>query len=208
MDIKIENKVIYSRDPNNVLEKFLDEKTHDIEDYLRSKCFKNQKITELEIILISRILYGRIINSKNSNYGKLDARHAKAQIITVICLVFYLCRHYNKLKDSDKNDIVHIIYHHLRKIDDIINDNNVLRFDKIKNQNYYEYCKNWKNLCLYFIENIENLKNIEDIKDKESNFKIEILNKTVSKITLKICPIKHRNLIHFLSKYKVSNFLF
>lgn len=106
--------MIYSRS-NNILEIFLKNKgnLHNIEDYLREKLFyKNEYLSHIETIFLARILYGRIINS-NEVDQKLDARHSKAQIITVTCLAFYLYKNKNILNKIIETELYNLLYYHV-----------------------------------------------------------------------------------------------
>ena len=132
---------------NNPLEQVLinSSKLHEIEDYIRHKLIKsNQIMSHDELILLSRILWGRILNSSKCSDRKLDARHSKAQMITILCLSLYVNRHISLIK---KNNLYNLLSYHISKIEEYINSNNNKQYDKY----YYEYCKKYVIFCKYIL---------------------------------------------------------
>ena len=139
--------MLYNR-TNNILEIFLKNKAnlHNIEDYLREKLFyKNEYLCHLETIFLARILYGRIINSNEINQ-KLDARHSKAQIITVTCLAFYLYKNKDILSKNIKIELYNLLQYHIILIEQHLNTYSVNVSFK-NDDNYYNYCKDLNFIC-------------------------------------------------------------
>lgn len=126
--------MLYNR-TNNILEIFLKNKAnlHNIEDYLREKLFyKNEYLSHVETIFLARILYGRLINS-NGIDKKLDARHSKAQIITVTCLAFYLYKNNSLLKKNIETELYNLLEFHVILIDEYVSTYFVNSTNNVKN---------------------------------------------------------------------------
>ncbi len=63
---------------------------HIIEDYLRYYLLTSSEIIpKCYVIVFSGIMKKRLINAKNSNIGGFDARHAKANILSLMSIVIY-----------------------------------------------------------------------------------------------------------------------
>lgn len=142
---------MYTKD-SNVLEKFLTTlKIHTFEDFLRYKMIRNYDLNIDEIIILSRILWGRIINSEQ--YGKiLDSRHSKAQMVTVLCLFFYLFRQKNYTITNNFKELNKLLIYHLSKIQDYLISCDTTNLSELNNK-YYFYCTKWTNYCGFIISN-------------------------------------------------------
>lgn len=150
---------------------------HIIEDYLRYYLLTSKElIPKCYVIVLSGIMKKRVINAKNSKINGFDARHAKANILSLMSIVLYydnLLFHYGEsfIKDSDVvNDLLKIYNYYNNYVNDFIQKNeksyvsNVKKslsiFDKINsdlNKSYsnddyqYKYCLEWINkLTNYF----------------------------------------------------------
>jgi hypothetical protein len=187
---------MYSKE-SNILERFLTTlKIHNFEDFIRYKMIRNYDLNIEEIIILSRILWGRIINSEQ--FGKiLDSRHSKAQMVTVLCLFFYLYRQKNYTISNDFKELNKLLIYHLSKIQDYLvsyNTNNL----KDLNQKYYFYCIKWTNYCGYIISN--KCKNY-DIFKKMNTLKLILNIPKINKININI------ELKIFISELNVDDFL-
>ena len=81
----------YKKSENIYFENFLKpEIIHKIEDFLRVKLLSGKRISYIEAVIYARILWGRLLNSTKSLTKKLDPRHSKAQMMSLICLFFNL----------------------------------------------------------------------------------------------------------------------
>jgi len=122
---------------------------HIFEDFLRYKMItSNNKLNKNEILILSRILWGRILNSTKDTNKMLDSRHSKAQMITILCLFFYLFRP----KSNKNEDLFNLLIYHLNKINEylISCDFNLL---SLINQKHYIYCNKWKKYCDMILSN-------------------------------------------------------
>ncbi len=155
---------------------------HIIEDYLRYYLLtSNELIPRCYIIVLSGIMKKRIINAKNSKINGFDARHAKANILSLMSIVIYYDKilFYHGKEKVDNNEVVIDLiklynYYHSYIIDFITKNqssyvSNVKKslsiFDKInstQNKSYsnddyqYKYCLEWINkLTNYFFTNSE-----------------------------------------------------
>lgn len=187
---------MYSKE-SNVLEKFLTTiKIHKFEDFIRHKMIRNYDLNTSEIIILSRILWGRIINS--SQYEKiLDSRHSKAQMVTVLCLFFYLYRQKNYTISNDFKELNKLLIYHLSKIQDYLisyNTNNLTE----TNKKYYFYCTKWTYYCGYIIS--KKIKNY-DIFEKMNNLKLILNMPQIDKIYINL------ELKIFISELNVDDFL-
>lgn len=153
---------------------------HIIEDYLRYYLLtSNEFIPKCYVIVLSGIMKKRIINAKNSKINGFDARHAKANILSLMSIVIYyhtmIFKYEEELiKNNDIiNDLLKIFNYYHKYILDFIQKNeksyvsNVRKslsiFDKINNEvnksysndDYqYKYCLEWINkLTNYFFTN-------------------------------------------------------
>jgi len=179
----------YKDNKNLFLEDFFKNKSllHRLEDYIRYYLLNNKKIHHFHKIFLSRIMYGRIINSKkNKNIGKLDACHAKAQMITCLCIAFYLLN-----KDNDE-DLFKLLNYHIQKIEEYIAEYNDTELYNIKYNNHFIYCKKW--IDFHKIKDKYNeikLKSIVKYKDDDDN----------------IFKLDNNKLNHILEKYNVESFI-
>lgn len=131
---------------------------HNMEDIIRSLLvYSNLKngntIPRIFKILLARILWGRIRNSKkNCVQGILDSSHSKAQMITLLTIAYYLrIKNINKLNNKSDVDVVDydddlyiLLNYHIEKMDNFIektSDDMNNRF--INNINSYYYCCEW-----------------------------------------------------------------
>jgi hypothetical protein len=180
----------YKDNKNPFLEDFFKNKNvlHRLEDYIRYYLLNNNnKVHHFHKIFLSRIMYGRIINSKkNKNIGKLDACHAKAQMITCLCIAFYLL---NKDKDDD---LFKLLNYHIQKIEEYIAEYNDTELYNIKYNNHFIYCKKW--IDFHKIMDKHNqikLKAIVKYKDNDDN----------------VFKLNNDKLNHIFVKYNVENFI-
>ncbi len=155
---------------------------HIIEDYLRYYLLTSSEIIpKCYVIVFSGIMKKRLINAKNSNIGGFDARHAKANILSLMSIVIYydaiIFRYGNEEINNCKiiNDLLKIFNYYHTYIIDFIKKNEVKYvsnvkkslsiFDKInstQNKSYtnddyqYKYCLEWINkLTNYFFTESE-----------------------------------------------------
>ena len=179
----------YKDNKNPFLEDFFKNKNvlHRLEDYIRNFLLNNNKVHHFHKIFLSRIMYGRIINSKkNKNIGKLDACHAKAQMITCLCIAFYLL---NKDKDDD---LFKLLNYHIQKIEEYIAEYSDAELYNIKYNNHFIYCKKW--IDFHKIMDKHNqikLKSIVKYKDNDDN----------------VFKLNNDKLNHIFVKYNVENFI-
>ncbi len=158
---------------------------HIIEDYLRYYLLTSSEIIpRCYVIVFSGIMKKRLINAKNSNIGAFDARHAKANILSLMSIVIYydaITFKYDKTYVENCDTIIDLVklfnYYHTYIIDFIQKNeinyvSNVKKslsiFDKInstQNKSYsnddlqYKYCLEWINkLTNYFFTDVENEK--------------------------------------------------
>ena len=184
----------YKDNRNLFLEDFFKSKNilHSIEDYIRYYLLNNNKIHHFHKIFLSRIMYGRIINSKkNKNIGKLDACHAKAQMITCLCIAFYLLNNDNNDK-NDNSDLFKLLNYHIQKIEEYIAEYNDTELYNIKYNNHFIYCKKWIDFHKIKDKNNEiKLKSIVKYKDNDDN----------------IFKLDNTKLNNILAKYNIENFI-
>ncbi len=163
---------------------------HIIEDYLRYYLLTSSEIIpKCYVIVLSGIMKKRVINAKNSEINGFDARHAKANILSLMSIIVYydtICFKYDKKDIETMNDLIKIFNYYHSYIEDFIKKNqqnyissvkkSLSIFDKItstQNKSYsnddyqYKYCLEWINkLTNYFFTNSENDKRniINDIR--------------------------------------------
>lgn len=160
---------------------------HIIEDYLRYYLLTSTEfIPKCYVIVLSGIMKKRVINAKNSKINGFDARHAKANILSLMSIVIYYHNMIFKYEEENiKNndiiiDLLKIFNYYHKYILDFIQKNeksyvsNVRKslsiFDKINNEvnksysndDYqYKYCLEWINkLTNYFFTDSNFEKNI------------------------------------------------
>jgi hypothetical protein len=184
----------YKDNKNLFLEDFFTNKNilHRLEDYIRYYLLNNNKIHHFHKIFLSRIMYGRIVNSKkNKNIGKLDACHAKAQMITCLCIAFYLLNN-DKNNKNDNDDLFKLLNYHIQKIEEYIAEYNDTELYNIKYNNHFIYCKKW--IDFHKITDKYNeikLKSIVKYKDNDDN----------------IFKLSGDKLNNIFAKYNVENFI-
>lgn len=192
---------------NNLLEKYIgnSENLHLIEDLLRDKLLSGKNtILSYEIIILARILWGRIINSNVEGGGKLDARHSKAQMLTLICISFYLTRCSSSSNTENFKNLHKLLSYHLIKIFDfiahteIINNNN----NNFDNYQYYIFCKKWVFFCDALIKNRVNSQ--IDIVKKHKTIALTISGSVKNKFQTEI----NTNMINYFKKLKIDNFIY
>ena len=192
---------LYNRS-NNILEIFLKNKAnlHNIEDYLRQKLFyKNEYLSHIETIFLARILYGRIINSNEINQ-KLDARHSKAQIITVTCLAFYLNKNKDIMSKNIEIELYNLLQYHIILIEQHLNTYS-LNVSFKNDDNYYNYCKDLNFICkIISLHNNLDINNNEIIKQQD---KIIIY---INPSNIDYIKVKNTNLRKYISNLKISDF--
>jgi len=177
---------------------------HIIEDYLRYYLLTSSEIIpRCYVIVFSGIMKKRLINAKNSTIGGFDARHAKANILSLMSIVIYYdaitFRYGNKEMNNCEiiNDLIKLFnYYHMYIIDFVKKNeqkyvSNVKKslsiFDKINstgNKSYsnddyqYKYCLEWINkLTNYFFTDSESEKS-NIVMDIQKDYYIQtFLNK-------------------------------
>jgi hypothetical protein len=164
---------------------------HIIEDIIRYLLYKSNISYKLELLIFKKILNGRILNAKKNN-ALLDSRHAKAQMINIVCLSIFMT--YNKYYP---NSLVSLLKNHLSYINKYLidfNENNINNKDKL----YYIFCKEWYLNTIIILDNTHEYKNI--IYDKFQKFiNIPIINNDYYDI-LKNIYILYKN-----NKYLIKN---
>jgi hypothetical protein len=133
---------------------------HFIEDIIRYLLYTSNISTELELLIFNNILNGRILNAKKNN-AKLDSRHAKAQMINIVCLSIYITNNkYYTIR------LVHVLKDHLSYIMNYLLDENNINnnIDKL----HYRFCKEWYLNTIIILDNTHEYKNI--IYDKFKKF--------------------------------------
>lgn len=165
----------------NLFEKLMSTRNiHIFEDFLRHKMItSSDELDKNEILVLSRILWGRILNSTKDTTKMLDSRHSKAQMITILCLFFYLFR-----PKSEKNkDLLNLLIYHLNKINEYLVS---CDFDSLSsiNQKYYIYCNKWTKYCDIILNNNKypmsnNINSVSMILNKPIIEQIDI-NKKIS----------------------------
>lgn len=159
---------------------------HIIEDYLRYYLLTSTElIPRCYVIVLSGIMKKRIINAKNSKINGFDARHAKANILSLMSIVIYydnmLFKYGEEFLNNCEvmNDILKIYNYYHSYIIDFIKKNEVNYVSNVRkslsifekmnstvNKSYsnddyqYKYCLEWINkLTNYFFTNVEDERN-------------------------------------------------
>ena len=183
---------------NNLLEKNLNSKSiHYYEDYLRSKLLSNEKINNVEIIILARILWGRLTNSSKCLSGKLDSRHSKAQMITLLCIAFYVSKEIYYFKKILSYDLYKLFNFHYSKIDEYLKTNTIELLEE-KNKKYYNFCLKSKEHCKTIL-NINIDENI--LTEKKNKILLTINIPEIDKIEV------NNKLLTYLKKLKIDDFI-
>ena len=195
--------MVYIKNKNNPLEQFLKttETLHDIEDYLRDKLLSSEyKLTYDETLILARILWGRISNSNKELNRILDPRHAKAQMITIVCIVFYL--YYQKIPNTIlyKNKLYILFSYHMLKIEKCIS--NWYNIEELPNysNNYFDYCQKWKDFCNTVLH--QKSYDLNNINKEHNNMRL-----SVYRYNNKSRFIIDDKLSTFLLKIKIDDFI-
>lgn len=108
----------YNKHQHDSLEQIINnsDKLHRTEDLIRYTLINNCKINDKLIVLLARILWGRVNNSIRVNNGILDKPHIKAQLITVLCIAFYIDKYSKQnINNINKIELIYLyklyIYH-------------------------------------------------------------------------------------------------
>jgi len=183
---------------NNLFEKNLNSKSiHYYEDYIRAKLLSNEKINKIEIIILARILWGRLINSYKCLSGKLDSRHSKAQMITLLCIAYNLSRDIYIFKKILSYDLYKLYDFHCHKIDEYLKTNSIDILEE-KNKKYYNFCLKSKEYC----QKILNININESTLIEKKN--IILLNINIPKID----KIELNNkILTYIKKLKIDDFI-
>jgi hypothetical protein len=183
---------------NNLFEKNLNSKSiHYYEDYIRAKLLSNKKINKIEIIILARILWGRLTNSCKCLSGKLDSRHSKAQMITLLCIVYYLSREIYNSKKILSKDLYKLYNYHCHKIDEYLKTNSIDILDE-KNKKYYIFCSKSKEYC----QKILNINITESILiEKKNKILLTINIPEIDKIEL------NNKILTYIKNLKIDDFI-
>ena len=186
---------------NNLFEKNLNTKSiHYYEDYIRAKLLSNEKINKIEIIILARILWGRLTNSSKCLSGKLDSRHSKAQMITLLCIAYYLSRDIYNFKKILSYDLYKLYDFHCHKIDEYLKINSIDILEE-KNKQYYKFCLKSKEYC----QTILNINITESTLIEKKN--ILLFNINIPEID-KIDKIELDNkILKYIKKLKIDDFI-
>ena len=183
---------------NNLFEKILTSKNiHDIEDYLRSKLLSSNEIKNTEIIILARILWGRLINSSKCISGKLDSRHSKAQMITLLCIAFYISYEIYSFKKIISYDLYKLYQFHFSKIEDYIKSISIDILDE-KDKKYYKFCFKSIEYC-YSLLNIDITQNI--LNENKAKILLIINVPTIYKIEI------NNKILSYIKKLKIDDFI-
>ena len=138
---------MYSKNNSSLLEKLLSsEAIHCFEDYLRDKLISDDRINQTETIILARILWGRLTNSTKCLSGKLDSRHSKAQMITLLCISYYISQEIIYFKKVLSTDLYKLYIFHINKIDEYITVNSGIFLNET-NKRYHNFCIKSRELC-------------------------------------------------------------
>ena len=183
---------------NNLFEKNLNTKSiHYYEDYIRAKLLSNEKINKIEIIILARILWGRLINSSKCLSGKLDSRHSKAQMITLLCIAYYLSREIYNLKKILSNDLYKLYIFYCHKIDEYLKTTSIDILQE-KNKQYYNFCLKSKEYC----QTILNINITEStLIEKKKKILLTINIPEIDKIEL------NNKILSYIKKLRIDDFI-
>ena len=193
----------YEKNNNNLLEKFLgkSENLHLIEDFLRDKLLTGKvQLFWYEILIVARILWGRVQNSTVNGGGKLDARHSKAQMITLLCISFYLTKYSNVPHSQDVKNLHSLLKYHLDIIIKYVSYTNSLNQDYIENYQYYQFCKKWVFFCDALMKNTVNSET--EIVKKHESIALTVCCQTLKNFKMQI----NVRLTKYLKSLDVSHF--
>ena len=183
---------------NNLFEKILNsEAIHCFEDYLRAKLLSSDRINRTETIILARILWGRLTNSTKCLSGKLDSRHSKAQVITLLCISYYISQELFYFKRVISTDLYKLYIFHINKIDEYIMINSDIFLNE-KNKRYHRFCIKSRELCddLLGINVTSNF-----LSEKKDELLIIINNPKIDKINI------DRKSFNFIQKLKIDDFI-
>jgi hypothetical protein len=193
----------YEKNNNNLLEKFLgkSENLHLIEDFLRDKLLTGKvQLFWYEILIIARILWGRVQNSTVNGGGKLDARHSKAQMITLLCISFYLTKYSNLPYSQDVENLHTLLKYHLDIIISYVSYTDSLSQDYIQNYQYYQFCKKWVFFCDALMKNT--ISSETDIVKKHQSIALTVCGQTHSNFQITM----NTSLTKYLKSLRVNDF--
>lgn len=189
---------------NSPLEKYIgnSENLHLIEDFLRDKLLSGKdNILSYEIIILARILWGRILNSTVEGGGKLDARHSKAQMLTLICMSFYLTRCPSLFNTENFRNLHKLLSYHLKKIFDFISQSEMNDENNFDNYQYYIFCKRWIFFCDALLKNRANSQT--DIAQKHQIIALTIKGQVKSKFKLEV----NQKMTNYIKTLKIDHFI-
>ena len=135
---------------------------HEIEDTIRYIMLVKGIFTKYDIILIARILHGRILNA---SYSSIDPRHSKSQLITLLCIAFSLSSKKKELDFKLNRNLFNLLKYHQRIISDFIYDTDINSLN-IYDLKHYEFCKK----CYPYIDLLIYHMNLNDNDILEINF--------------------------------------
>jgi len=183
---------------NNLFEKLLNsEAIHCFEDYLRSKLISDDRINQTETIILARILWGRLINSTKCLSGKLDSRHSKAQMITLLCISYYISQELFFFKRVLSTDLYKLYIFHINKIDEYILVNSSIFLNET-NKRYHSFCIKSRELCDDLLNN--NIKE-NTLSDHKNKLLTILCNPKINKIHI------DRRSFNFIRTLKIDDFI-
>lgn len=188
---------------NNLLEKFLgtSKNLHLIEDFLRDKLLTGKvPLLWYEVLILARILWGRVKNSTVDGGGKLDARHSKAQMITLLCISFYLTKYSGVPHSQDVKNLHSLLKYHLDIIVNYVSDTESLKRDSIENYQYYLFCKRWVFFCDALMKNM--ISSETDIVKKHESIALTVCGQTHSNFQITM----NTSLTKYLKNLRVNDF--
>lgn len=110
---------------------------HEFEDVIRYTMLIKGIFTHYDLLLIARILYGRVLNA---SYSSIDPRHSKSQLITLLCIAFCLSTKKSEMNFKLNRNLFNLLIYHQKIINNFLIETDYSTLS-VYDQKHYDFCK-------------------------------------------------------------------